>query len=411
MAGGPPESVETRASWMVAFTALGILSVAYGAVLVSAVALKPIAADLDLSRSTAALASSLVWLGSGAGSIGMGWIAERIGVRRVVMFGGLMAGSGLILSASGGLWALLLGHGLLVGLLGSSAMFAPLAVYVSRWFDRRRGTALALISSGQYVAGVLWPALFERGIATIGWRATMALFGALEIATIVPAAALLLRRPVPEAASGVAYRPGPRPGAAVIGLRPNTVLALLSLASFCCCVPMAMPAAHLVAYCGDLGISATQGAAMLSLMLGAAFVTRQIWGWVADRIGGLRTVLAASACQAMAMSGFLMTQDEAGLFAVAAAFGFGFSGLIPAYVVAVRELFPAAEAGWRVPTVLATSTVGMAFGGWLAGALYDRFGFYAPAFATGVLFNIGNLIVVGTLVTLRRAAEARPALG
>lgn len=409
---GETQGIETRASWVVAAAALGILSVSYGAPLVAAVALKPIAADLDVSRATAALAGSLTWLGAGAGGIFMGWLADRIGVRFVVAAGALMGGAGLLLSASGGLAALLVGHGLLLGLLGNSAMLAPISVYVSRWFDRRRGAALALISSGQYVAGVVWPMLFERGLATVGWRATMVLFGTLDAAVIVPAALLLLGRTAPEPHVPAGPVPvGVRGKQAVLGLRPNTVLAALSVASFCCCVPMAMPATHLVAYCGDLGIAATQGAGMLSVMLGAAFAARQVWGWITDRIGGLSTVLAASVCQAIAMTGFLLTQDEAGLFAVSAAFGLGFSGLIPAYIVAIRELFPAREAGWRVPVMLFLSTSGMAFGSWLAGALYDGFGFYAPAFAAGVLFNLFNLAIIGTLVLCRRTAALRPALG
>jgi len=175
-------------------------------------------------------------------------------------------------------------------------------------------------------------------------------------------------------------------------------------------VPMAMPAGHLVAFCGDLGIAPARGAAMLSLLLGAAFVSRQFWGWMADRIGWLRTVLATSARQALAMTGFLLTRDEIGLFAVSAAFGLGFSGLIPAYVVAIREYFPASEAGWRVPTLLFFSMVGMAVGGWLAGAIYDRFGFYAPAFAAGIAANLANLVIVGSLVARQRRAELRPAL-
>jgi MFS family permease len=405
------ESIETRASWLVAFAALGILSVAYGAPLVAMVALKPIAADLGTPRSVAALAGSLVWLGSGLGGIAMGWIADRIGVRWTVLFGAVMSGAGLTVSAAGGIWPLLVGHGLLVGLLGSAGMFAPLLIYVSRWFDRRRGTALALIGSGQYIAGTIWPALIERGIATIGWRRTMVLFGLFEIAAVVPAAALLLRRVAPEGLRDAGGTLGPRPGTPVLGLPPNTALALLSLAGFLCCVPMAIPAGHLVAFCGDLGIPPARGAAMLSLLLGAAFVSRQFWGWVADRIGGLRTILAASACQAAAMSGFLLTQDEIGLFTVSAAFGLGFSGIIPAYVLAVRELFPAREAGWRVPTLLFLSMVGMAVGSWMAGALYDRFGFYAPAFAAGIAANLANLAVVGSLVALQRSAQVRPALG
>ena len=169
---------------------------------------------------------------------------------------------------------------------------------------------------------------------------------------------------------------------------------------------MAMPAGHLVAFCTDLGIPAAHGAAMLSVLLGSAFVSRLFWGWLADRIGGLGTLLAGSMCQALAIVAFTATQDEVGLFAISAAYGLGFSGIVPAYVLAVRELFPSAEASWRVPTLLFISMSGMAFGGWFAGALYDHFGFYAPAFAAGALFNVANLVVIGFLVT-RQAREPR----
>jgi MFS family permease len=130
------------------------------------------------------------------------------------------------------------------------------------------------------------------------------------------------------------------------------------------------------------------------VLLASAFLSRQFWGWISDRIGGLRTVLAGSLCQIVAMVGFLFTQNEAGLFLVATFFGFGFSGMIPAYVLAIRELFPASEAAWRVPTLLLFSGSGMAAGGWLAGLIYDRAGFYGAAFATGILFNLCNLLIV-----------------
>jgi MFS family permease len=192
------------------------------------------------------------------------------------------------------------------------------------------------------------------------------------------------------------------PGAArsgwVLGLRPRVVQGFLCLAGFLCCVPMAMPQGHLVAFCSDLGIPAAHGATMLSLLLGCAFLSRQFWGLVTDRIGGLRTVLAGSLWQVVAMIGFLLTQDEAGLFAVAAIFGLGFGGIIPAYVVAIRELFPAAEAAWRVPTLLMFSGSGMAAGGWLAGLIYDYAGFYAAAFAVGIVFNLAHLVVIAPLV-------------
>jgi MFS family permease len=394
---GRPPTIETRASWAVAVTALGVYSVSFGAPTITVVALKPIAADLGGARSVPALAYALAWFGSALGGIAMGWLAERIGVRWTVMFGALMIGAGLVVSTIGGPIALWVGHGVLMGLFGNAGINAPLYVYVTRWFDRRRGTAVALVSSGQSVAGVLWPILFERSITALGWRNTMLVYAVFEIAVILPAAAVMFG-PAPEGRVGVDPASEPMSGKSVLGLRPRVALGLLCLAGFLCCVPMAMPQSHLVAFCSDLGIPAAHGAAMLSLLLGCAFLARQFWGAVADRMGGLRTVLAGSICQIVAMTGFLLTQDEAALFAVAAIFGLGFSGIVPAYVVAVRQLFPAAEASWRVPTVLLFSGSGMAAGGWIAGAIYDYVGFYAAAFAAGILLNLGNAVIIGVLV-------------
>jgi MFS family permease len=390
-------SVETRASWVVTWTALAAMSISYGAPQVAVVALRPIAESLGDARALPALAYSFAWIGTAVGGIAMGKIADRIGVRWTVAFGAAMVAIGLVVASGGAAWQLILGYGLFIGLLGNAGLNAPLYVYVSRWFDRRRGTALALISSGQSVAGVIWPSLFAWGIAALGWQHTMRLFAGFEVLTVVPLALLVLRNP-PEPAVASPAAAGPRTGGTVLGLRPNVALVLLGLAGFCCCVPMAMPQSHLVAFCGDLGIPASQGAAMLSVLLGCAFVSRQFWGWVADRIGGLRTILVGSAVQFATLTGFLLTQSEFGLFTVSALFGFGFSGLIPAYVLAVRELFPPAEASWRVPTLLLFSGFGMAAGGWIAGWIYDHTGFYAAAFATGLGFNLLNLLVIFPLV-------------
>ena len=183
-----------------------------------------------------------------------------------------------------------------------------------------------------------------------------------------------------------------------MGWPPNVVYSLIAFAIIFCCIPMAMPQAHLPAFCSDLGILPSHGAAMLSVLLGTGFLSRQFWGWVADHIGGLKTVLMGSSFQIIAMTAFLLTQDEIGLFTIAAGFGLGFAGIIPAYVLAIRQLFPASEASWRIPTLLLFSGIGMATGGWLAGVLYDYFGFYAPAFAAGVAANAVNMVIVGTLV-------------
>ena len=404
-----PDSIESPSSWVAAAITTVILAVSYGAPLLVVVGLKPITTSLGTERSVVASAGALVWVGTGMGGIVMGWVADRIGVRPTVIFGALITALGLAVSTTGQVWALFLGHAVLIGLLGNSAHLPPLVVYISRWFDRRRGTAVALIWSGQYIAGLLWPTVFERAVAQFGWQATMLGYAVVVAATILPMALLLQPPPRPSRAAATVGARTRRDGR-TLGLPPNLVLTLLSAAGFLCCVPMAIPAGHLVAFCSDLGIPPAHGAAMLSVLLGSALVSRLFWGWLADRIGGLGAVLASSACQAVAIAAFTATQDEAGLFAVSVAYGLGFSGIIPAYVLAVRELFPSAEASWRVPTLLFVSMSGMAFGGWFAGALYDHFGFYAPAFAAGALFNVANLVIIGLLVTRQARERHLPAV-
>jgi MFS family permease len=384
---------------VVASVSLVLLALAFGALWIVAVGLKTMAADFGGARSEPALASSLAWFGSSLGGLMMGPLAERYGVRSTVIFGAVSVCIGLMISTLGQTWQLYIGHGVFIGLLGTAGLNAPLYIYVSRWFDRRRGSALALLSSGLYLAGTIWPPVFERAIANFGWRTTMMAYGLFVAAVVVPLAIIFLKAPPETPTFGGTTASGETPR--VLGWPPNVVFAMLVGASFLCCVTMSMPQNHLVALCTDLGYSAQSGAAMLSLLLGLGVLGRQIWGAISDRIGALSTLLLSSALQGLAMTGFVVTQDEAGLYAVAAAFGIGFSALIPAYVLAVREYFPASEAHWRVPIVLLLSGSGMATGTWLAGALYDYFGFYAPAFAAGVLSNLLNFIVIGTLV-LRR---------
>jgi MFS family permease len=400
MLQSPSSSVETRASWVVASAALGALMLSSGAVWIAAVALKDIAAEVDGVRSIPALASALAWFGSGIGGIMMGRIADRIGTRWTVAFGAVMIAVGLALSSLGPSWPLWIGHGLFIGLIGFGGINAPLYVYVSRWFDKRRGSALALISSGTYLAGALWPPVFERAIAALGWRETMLWYALLEGAVVVSIALIFFRHP-PEVIHPAATPVAGSAPARVLGLPPNLVFGAMCVAAIMCCIPMAMPQGHLVAFCSDLGISRSVGAVMLSVLLGTAFLSRQIWGAVSDRIGGLTTVLVGSLWQCAAMIAFLLTQSEVGLFTVSAVFGLGFSGIIPAYVLALREMFPASQASWRIPTLLMFTALGMASGGWLAGLLYDHFGYYAPAFAVGVGANLINLTIVGTLVARR----------
>jgi MFS family permease len=402
-------SIETRQSWVVASVALIAMACSFGAPWVAVVALKAIAAELGGSRSTPALAGSLSWFGVGFGGLVMGRIADRIGVRWTVMFGAVMICVGLAISSFGAPWQLYVGHGLFIGFLGNGGINAPLYVYVSRWFDRRRGSALALISSGAYLAGAVWPPIFEGVIATIGWRQTMWSFGLLEMVVIVPLAAVFLRPPPDLSHASFGAYTDPKPGP-VLGWPPNVVFGLLCAASFLCCMPMALPQTHLIAFCSDLGILPSHGAAMLSVVLGSGFLCRQMWGYFSDRMGGLATLVVCSAVQAAALSAFLVTQDEVGLFTVSAVFGIGFSGLLPAYVLALRQFYPVRDARWRVPTLLLFSGSGMASGAWVGGALYDLFGYYGPAFLSAIVANIFNFAIVATLLLRYHSGRPRLAL-
>jgi MFS family permease len=399
-------TLDGRAGWIAAGAALAILTIAYGAPLISVVALKSIAAELGTSRAAPAAAGSFVYIGAGLGGIAAGWLAGRLGVRRVVLFGAVMVAAGLFVSPLSGLSHLYLGHGLLIGLFGASCMLSPLITYVSLWFERYRGAAVALVSSGQSVAGALWPLLFEAAIGRFGWRHTMQLFGLFGLVATSLLAIVFLHAP-PRLSSTKPTGHTPEAATKASGLSPNVAMAGLMAAIFCCCVPMNMPLQHLVAFCGDLGFASQKGAAMLSVLLGSAFPARQFWGWAADRMGGLQTLVWSSVVQAIALSGFLVTQDSVLLFTISSAFGFGLAGLLPAYVVAMREYSSAKEASWRVPSVLFAGFLGMAAGGWGAGARYDHFGFYLPAFAVGVLFNTINLAILLWLLLCQRGLALR----
>lgn len=388
-------SIEGPRSWRAAVLTVVILAVAFGAPLLAVVGLRQIQAEMGTDRSVIALASALVWIGNATGGVAMGRLAVAIGMSRTALIGTSSIAAGLALSSLGSVWAIYLGHGLFIGFLGLGALYAPLTVYVSHWFDKRRGTALALVASGQYVAGIFWPSIIEQGIAHVGWRTMMLIYAAVVLVT-VPLAFFL--RPAPEhgPARGV---PQAAASAPLPRLPPKILMGTLCFAGFFCCVPMALPASHLVAFCGDIGIPPASGAAMLSVMLACAFISRQAWGMIADRIGGLRTILAGSIAQIATLAAFLTTRNEAALFVVAGAYGLGFSGLIPAYAVAIRDLFPAREASWRIPTVLLFLMSGMAFGSWFGGKLFDIFLSYRVAFTVGVMFNAVHLVVILFLVS------------
>jgi MFS family permease len=365
------------------------------------VALPQVQAEFGVARGDASLPYTLTMVGFGLGGILMGKLADRFGVMMPAIIGSVALGIGFVAAGSAAsLWQFSLAQGLLIGALGSAATFAPLVADISHWFTRRRGIAIAICISGNYVAGALWPPLLQHYFAGVGWRQTYVGVGLFCFAAMLPLA-LLLRRRAPRAESaaetvGIASRPA-RP----LGFTPGQLQGLLCVAGVACCVAMSMPQVHIVAYCGDLGYGPARGAEMLSMMLGFGIVSRLASGWISDRIGGLRTLLLGSGLQAIALALFLPFDGLVSLYVISAMFGLFQGGIVPSYAIIVREHFSPLEAGQRVGTVLMATLFGMALGGWMSGEIFDLTGSYRAAFLNGIGWNLLNLAIAVEL--LRRA--------
>lgn len=372
------------------------------------VALPAVQADFAAERGAASMPFTATMIGYGLGSVLMGKLADRVGIIPPMLLGATSLGLGFSLaSVSDSLWQFTTCYGVLIGLCGAASTFVPLLADISHWFEKRRGIAVALCASGNYVAGAAWPTLIEAMIRAHGWRATHLAIGVLCFVTMVPLAALLR-------GSAPAQRAGASPSGAAgrpINLPPRPLQALLSLAGVSCCVAMSMPQVHIVAYCGDLGYGATRGAQMLSLMLGFGIVSRIGFGFVADRVGGLATLLIGSAAQMTALCLYLFLNGLTSLYVVSALFGLFQGGLVPSYAIIVRESFPAAETGARVGVIMMMTLLGMALGGWMSGVIFDVTGSYRAAFANGVAWNAVNFLIALFLLSrsplsARRSATA-----
>jgi MFS family permease len=361
------------------------------------VALPAVQAEFAVARSAASLPYTVTMISFGLGGILMGRLSDRFGIMAPVAGGAVFLGLGYALASQAtSLWPFVLAQGLLVG-AASSATFAPIIADTSLWFTRRRGMAVAIIASGSYVAGTIWPPVVQHFIDTVGWRRTYLGIGVFCVVTMVPLALALRRRSPLRAGTATAVHVASRP-VRPLGLSPTALQTLLVIAGLSCCVAMSMPQVHIVAYCGDLGHGAARGAQMLSLMLGFGIVSRLASGWVCDRIGGRRTLLLGSSLQALALVLFLPFDGLVSLYILSALFGLVQGGIVPAYAVIIREFFPAGEAGVRVGTVLMATVFGMALGGWMSGVIFDATGSYHAAFVNGILWNLLNVgIAVGML--------------
>jgi MFS family permease len=402
----PQHATDSRYAWLRLGVVLLLMTIGSGAMYVIAVVLPAVQAEFGVARAEASLPYTLMMVGFGLGGIVMGKLADRFGVMWVVLIGAAGLGLGFVAAGmAGSLMGFALAHGVLMGAFGSSAIFAPLVADTSLWFVRRRGIAVAICASGNYLAGAVWPPIVQHFVETVGWRPTY--IGAGIFCAVTMALLALALRPRPPAlelaAAGAANAPVPstRP----FGLSMGHAQTLLCIAGVACCVAMAMPQVHIVAYCGDLGYGAAQGALMLSLMLAAGIVSRIVSGLICDRIGGLRTLLLGSVLQGVALLLFLPFDGLVSLYVISALFGLFQGGIVPSYAIIVREHFPPAEAGARVGTVLMATLFGMALGGWMSGKVFDLTGSYHAAFLNGIGWNLLNLTIV--LFLLARLHGAR----
>jgi len=363
------------------------------------VALQAVQTEFGVPRADASLPFTLAMLGFAFGGVAMGRLSDRFGIIAPVVCGAVAIGLGYVAAGlSSSLWHFALAY-VLIG-FGTSATFAPMMADLSQWFTRRRGIAVAIASSGNYVAGTIWPPTIAHFIASDGWRATHIGIGIFCVVAMLPLVLALLR-PTPAHSTAAAASAAAAQGS--LGLSPNALQALLCVAGVACCIAMSMPQVHIVAYCGDLGYGPARGAEMLSLMLGFGIISRLGTGFIADRIGGVATLLMGSALQGVALILYFSFDSLVSLYVISALFGLFQGGIVPSYAIIVREYFPPREAGTRIGLVIMATLFGMALGGWMSGAIFDLTGSYRAAFTNGFLWNLLNIAIIGWLIIRSRS--------
>ncbi len=386
---------------------LGLMMIGASGMYAVVVALPAVQAEFGVARADASMPYTLLMIGFGVGGMLMGRLADRFGVMIPLLIGAFSLSLGFIVAGMAtNIWTFGLAHGLLIGLGGASPTFAPLIADTSLWFVRRRGIAVAVCASGIYLSGAVWPPIVQHFVATAGWRQTYFGLGLFCFVSMTALAVLMRRRP-PLASFVVTKSGATAPPGKPFGLSPLQAQVLLCIAGVACCVAMAMPQVHIVAYCGDLGYGTARGAEMLSVMLAFGIASRLISGAICDRIGGLRTLLLGSALQGLALLLFLPFDGLVSLYVISALFGLFQGGIVPSYAIIVREHFPPGEAGTRVGAIIMCTMFGMALGGWMSGKVFDLTGSYNAAFINGVAWNLLNFAIAFSL--LRRARRIHPA--
>jgi len=393
------DAVDSTYAWIRLAVALVLGTIGSAGMWSYVVALPPVQADFGIDRGAASVPYTMAMIGFAFGGVAMGRLADRFGIVFPAILGSVLLGGGYVAASyAPNIWTLDAAH-FLIG-VGASGTFGPIISDMSHWFKKRRGIAIAIASSGNYLSGAVWPPIIQYFIETSGWRATHLGIGILCLVTMIPLA-LLMRRPSPIEHAEIGATGGSARG--TLSLSPNTLQALLAVGGIACCVAMAMPQVHIVAYCGDLGYGPARGAEMLSLMLGLGLIARVASGSIADKIGGLWALMIGSALQAFALLLYLGFNGLTSLYIVSGLFGLFQGGIIPMYAVIVREYFPPKDAGVRTGIALMFALFGMALGGWMSGAIFDLTGSYRAAFLNGFLWNLLNLAIIGWLLLRSRA--------
>src|SRR6056297_1412277 len=396
---------DSRYSWGRLAITLAIACIGNVGMWAVIVVMPAIEAEFGTPRAAASLPYTLCMVGFALGNLVMGRVLDRFGITRALIAASVIISLGFALSAVSGSVALLSAFHLLLG-FGSATFFGPLIADISHWFMARRGIAVAVAASGNYLAGAIWPILLAGILAETGWRAAYFVIAATVVTLVVPAS-LLLRRRVPHEASMRAETAASL-NARRTDLSPRTLQWLLALAGVACCVAMSMPQVHIVSFCVDLGYGPAVGSQMLSLMLLGGVGSRLISGFLADRFGGVKTLLLGSTLQMLALCLYLPTSGLTSLYLVSLIFGLSQGGIVPAYAIIVREYLPAREAGARVGLVMMATIFGMALGGWMSGLIYDLTGSYQAAFLNGIGWNLLNMAIIAGIL-LRSRPKAVPA--
>jgi MFS family permease len=391
-----PDLIDSAYAFRRLLTALAIMTLGSVGMYVVIVLLPEVQKEFGIARADASLPYTVLMISFGLGGILMGRWADRFGVFKVLLIGAIGNLIGFLwASQSSNIISLAMAHGL-IGLLGGAASFAPLLADTALWWKKRRGIAVAICASGNYVAGTVWPPVMQWGLEHFGWRQTYIALGC--VCGLLIALLALLMKPRPPLNTATPGIHGTHETDRPFGLSMNQAQLLLCVAGLSCCVAMSMPQVHIVAYCSDLGFGAARGAEMLSLMLGFGIASRLISGMICDRIGGLRTLLLGSLLQGIALLLFLPFDGLVSLYVISAMFGLFQGGIVPSYAIIVREYFPASEAGARVGSVLTATLFGMALGGWMSGKVFDLTGSYQAAFVNGMLWNLLNFSIAAFLL-------------